>query len=216
MKSPETILEAQVARLLELTEDWARKRCAEILGKADEQAGAVIKAAHRDARGRLRTHVEEDRRKARRKLTAFEAALKTAQRQEQQRHDTQLLGTTWQLLYRELGDRWKEPEHRKNWIEKIVVQAQQNLPETKWHLDCSPDLAEQERALLNSRITAITGADPEWHEDHGIEAGLRICTDGACVDGTLNGLVANRERLEAEMLAIYRELCSGERAECNE
>ena len=37
--------------------------------------------------------------------------------------------------------------------------------------------------------------------EEGIEAGLRICRDGNCVDGTLQALLADRRVIEARLLA---------------
>ena len=208
MKSPKTILEAQVSHLLDLTGDWARDRCEEISRNSVEQAGEIVCQAHRDARRHLRRHAEEDRKNAARKLMAYEATLKTAQRQERQRHDTQFLEQTWQLLCRELVDRWNQSDHREVWIGNVMRKADKALPKKQWRIDTGSGWPDEEQKRLKSLVTEVTGVEPQWFEDKRIEAGVRISVDGASVDGTLDGLVANRERLEAEMLAYYRKLCA--------
>ena len=59
----------------------------------------------------------------------------------------------------------------------------------------------QEDSFLGGRHEEL-GQPVEWRADGAIAAGFRITADGAGLDATLEGLLADREPLQARLLAL--------------
>lgn len=216
MNPSDTILSTQIDALLALTDAWAKERCVKIFDETDIKVKEIVRSAHRDARERLRRHVEQDRQSAKQRMSSFEATLKTRQRKEQQVRDQQFLRESWHQLIAELIDRWNSPLSREHWTGSIWSHAKKHLPMSVWLVEYPSDWSAEERESLGEQIEDFTGSRPEWCADIGITVGFRIVSAGACVDGTLQGLLANRRRLEAETLSAYKKLCNENGVNCDE
>ncbi len=55
---------------------------------------------------------------------------------------------------------------------------------------------------MASELTAALGVTPALVADADIRAGLKISADGNVVDGTLDGLVADRAEIGAQLLHL--------------
>jgi len=193
--------EAALAEMLRLVESDAQARCREIAARAQREAHSLRRVAHAGARERMRRHVQELKALRDRETGRARAALATAHRQQQQRGDRTLLETGWALLRAALARRWQEPAGRRRWIDYLTQRALARLPRGQWTLVCPAGWDRAEREALGKPLTTALGMTPEWKEDRGITAGLRLCAGGACLDGTLDGLLVDRAAVEALLLA---------------
>jgi len=55
----------------------------------------------------------------------------------------------------------------------------------------------------------VCGKTPRLQAKADINAGLRICAGGTCMDATIDGLLHDRERIDAELLALCTERAGG-------
>ena len=71
---------------------------------------------------------------------------------------------------------------------------------SEWCVTHPPDWPADEQRSLARRLQASGGAAPRFVADARLRAGLRINAGGNIIDGTLDGLVAERTDFEARLL----------------
>ncbi len=206
MSEPAGILDAQVQTLLALVEQHRATHCARLAAEAREQRGAILHQAHHDARDRMREAIRSERLRTREKLEATAAQLQTRERQQQHKTALLMLHRGWERLGDAALRRWKAPPQRHEWICALIKLALERLPPRPWVIEHPPGWDPDECAELRAAMEQHCGAAPQLRADDQLHAGLRICTDGACLDGTLEGLLADREAIEAQLLAQLNEL----------
>jgi len=72
-----------------------------------------------------------------------------------------------------------------------------------WRIEHGPGWLDSERREFEELARAKEARSVDWHSDPGLGAGLRIRAEGVCLDATIAGLLAQRERIEAMFLAEY-------------
>jgi len=196
-------VEAQMRQLLQVVARHRDERCNELLGQARREASQVIRQAHAEARARMHESVQGIREERRSRLAAAEAQLQTRRRRRRETADLWLLAAAWQPLRKALQGRWSQVTARRQWIDFLVQRARTLLVATDWQIEHPLDWPAQERASLEERLNGQLGRLPEFIPREQISAGLRICADGTCVDGTLDGLLHDQARIESLLLARF-------------
>jgi F0F1-type ATP synthase membrane subunit b/b' len=196
-------VEAQMQQLLQVVARHRDERCNELLGQARHEASQVIRQALAEARARLHESVQGIREERRSRLAAAEAKLQTRRRRRREGADLWLLAAAWQPLRKALQARWSQETARRQWIDSLVQRAGTLLVATDWQIEHPLDWPAQERASLEERLDGQLGRLPEFIPREKISAGLRICADGTCVDGTLEGLLRDQTRIESLLLARF-------------
>ena len=59
-----------------------------------------------------------------------------------------------------------------------------------------------EHDALLARVESLCGKIPRLQANADISAGLRICAGSTCMDATIDGLLRDRKRIDAELLAL--------------
>ncbi len=213
MSEPGSVLEAQMQTLLTLVEQHQRSRCEQVLATARAKRSEIIGQAHHDGRRRMHEAIDTERRNAREKLEATRAQLQTRARQQQHKSALLLLHRGWELLGEAVLLRWKSPPQRRQWVCALLQQAMALLPARQWIIEHPPGWDHGECAELLPPVCEHCGSEPQLRANEQLHAGLRICADGACLDGTLAGLLADREAIEAQLLAQLNRLLSSDIAE---
>ncbi len=188
-------------RMLALVAGHRQARCEEILAQAQVAARRLAAEAHRGARRRMHGNVTEIRTLLRQRVAQAEAALETARRQHRQRRDFALLETAWPVLAEALRRRWHDTAARGDWVQRLARQALATLPPTGWEIVHPVDWPAVEREALAAWLARELSAAPRLRAAADVTAGLRICARGACLDGTVEGLLADRPAIEAMLLA---------------
>jgi hypothetical protein len=186
--------------MLDLVTQARERDCDAALTQARAEAARIIRAAQREARERLHRNVLEVRATMRREIAQAEAALDTARRQYRSRCDFALLERSEPLLSEVLAARWRDPETRRRWVERLALRARAVLPDEPWEIAHPADWPGAERDALATRLPR----PPRFVATPGLAAGLRFCARGACLDGTLDGLTADREAIHGRLLAELR------------
>lgn len=202
MSEPKNIVDAQLKALLQLVEQHFENRCRQITEQAKTQAAALIGQAHREARHRMHEAIQRERARWDEKIQETRAHLWTLQCQRRQRANMLLLQQGWEKLYEILIQRWQKPNQRRLWVDALIDQAMTRLPGKMWRIEHPPDWPADERLHFSDRVTAHTGGQSVICVDvQDIVAGLRIRAHETCLDGTLEGLLANRKAIEGQLLA---------------
>lgn len=187
--------------LIELIMATRDARSAEIIDQAREQARARIHAAFQEARQRVSRAIDEERVRARGLLTVNEARLETHNRQRYQDAVQHMLSRARHRLGAALLTRWNAAAQRRQWLEHLLGQALARLPKAHWTIEHPADWDSGEIASWLERVAEHTGVRPTLKNDKRIAAGLRIQAGGACLDGTLAGLLADERAVQAKLLA---------------
>ena len=200
MNPADSVLEAQTLALLRRLAREQDSRCHRIRDDAAEQAAAIVRKARGEARVRVRQAVAELRRGEEQALTQRRAALDTVARQRQQAALGDWLEQAWQALPAVLQARWEQPSSRAQWCAAAMHAARRDLlghealtveADAHW-LDAVAPLVMQHG--VSEQVATMAPRQ-------GLGAGLRIRAGHACVDATIPGLLAPRDRIAAELLA---------------
>jgi hypothetical protein len=112
-----------------------------------------------------------------------------------------MLARIWQPLVDALLRRWRQEELRQQWVDALAQQALSTLIDTDWCIDHPEDWSAEERGMLETRLGAKAGLSCRFAAKPGMSAGIRICAGNTCVDGPIEGLLRERSRVEALLLA---------------
>jgi hypothetical protein len=201
MSVPEGIVQAQMEALLRRVAREQEMLSRRARDAAEEQARVIVARAREEARARTRQADEEARQSVERALADRRAALETSARQREQSLLRGLMDTAWQTLPGELDAAWGDPAARRAWCEAACALAQRIVMgsgEFTVELDTA---APDDAAECAVRALAQPGQSAAVLRVEALGAGLRVRRGLACVDATTNGLLASRERIEAELLA---------------
>jgi hypothetical protein len=193
-------LESQAQALLDLVEDDRSRQVAAILDEARGRAAALRAQAHADARRRMREAFAEQRLLQRERLAAAQARLATERRLHQQQRTAALLQRAWQRLPDELLQRWRDPACRAAWVATVLDAAAAHMPHGPWRIVHAPDWPVAEQQALCQRLTATSRAAPAFEPDARVRAGLKVAAAGNLIDGSLDGLLAERDQIESALL----------------
>lgn len=195
-------LQEREQALIRLVDDYAAAECRDILATARADVARRLSLTHRQARARLRERVMAERSNARGRIQAIRAERETRRRAGVERANARLLELAWPRLRRTLEARWRDPETRRRWIRFALTEAARALPAAVWTIRHPPDWDARERDEVAARIRAQSGHAPEWLAEDRLRAGLTIESRGAILDAGLDGLLGDRRRLEARLLAL--------------
>lgn len=208
--TPASVLDAQTQRLLQLVDDYREQHCHTLLDRAEQQARALLKQARQDALRRVREAVAAERARGRERVETAEARLQTRHRQREQQQTLLALEQAWPRLETALQVQWDEARTRRTWVDNAIRQALRTLPKDRWALTHPAGWDSRELDALAAAIREHCGAPPELSADESLHAGLRLCCAGACVDATVAGLLADRERITARLLAKLQGVEAGD------
>jgi hypothetical protein len=178
-----------------------------IRSAAEDQARTIVTRARQEARMRVRQAVADERRQIERAIGERRAALDTARRRTEQSAFRALVEQAWDRLPGAVAALWQDRTRRERWIAAACSMAARSLlPQLDYVVECEESLAPDAAAQARERLLAA-GLEPvTCHDVPGLGAGLRIRAGGAVVDATVAGLLASRERVEAELLAEFDRL----------
>ena len=204
-----SVLGSKVQHLLDVVAQHRDEKCAAIRTNAQAEVKTLLRTAWREARGRLHNDNIETRRHVEQTLASQEAQQQTHLRQLRQSDDEALLDTARVALQAALLQRWQQLSSRQLWCEELVNAAVTTLDGKVWTVEHPADWPMSEHDALRERINSLCGKAPRFQANTDISAGLRICAEGTCMDATLEGLLQDSERIDAELLALCTECAGG-------
>lgn len=193
-------LDRRTQALLALVEADRAQKCAAIEADARARCAALLAQAHADARAKMRAAFAEERAHRDLRIAAAQATLQTRLRLALQHRSATFLAAGWRRLPRALDARWADAAARAAWVDAIVAEAQDAFPKAALHIVHPPTWAADERDALAARITREFGRAPTLAADPAITAGLRITAGANVIDGTRDGLTADRAEIGARLL----------------
>jgi len=192
----EGVLGIQVATMLDgIDRDLAeRKRIMRQVAERDAQL--LLRLTRHRCRQRGQRAVAEERTRMTAALARTEAALASRRRRRQQAIDAERLARGLDGLRAALLSRWADPATRLEWVETAVREAARALAADDWEVEFAPGLDEASLAP----ILATQATDAALVASTAFDAGLRIRRGSACLDMTIDGLLASGSTLAGELL----------------
>ena len=194
-------LESRMQGLLDVVETDRKSRCDAILGEARTRAAAIVGDARTEARTRMRNAFAEERQRLEARLAAARARLATHQRGRERRRAGDLLAAGTHKLAIALCARWRDARARELWVDAVVSEARKALPQGVWRIVHAAGWSDGERAALAATLAAESGAPPQFVVAEEVRAGLKVAASGNVIDGTIDGLTADRAEIGARLLA---------------
>lgn len=194
----------QVTSLLARLREEAESVAAGVDWDADAEVDAILGAARRDARARVRAAAREQRRAVAERVRAARAAAGTRERAAGFERDGALLAAGLAALPGALDARWRDPAARRKWCAATARLAARRLVARDWTATPGRDLDAADRAEVEA-VARAAGATLAWAP--GVATGgLVVAGGGARVDATCEGLLADRAAVGALLLALAREV----------
>jgi hypothetical protein len=190
--------------LLKLVADYREQECRRILGEAEARARTLRRQAFARQRVALHQRIIAERSRAQSLIQAAEAERATRVRRRSEQRDAALMSAAWPLLRQALQDRWDAPDSRQRWVALAFSEAQHRLPHGGWVVRHPRSWPEAERAATARQLEA-EGEPPRFRGDDDIAAGVIITAGGAELDMSLDGLLRDRARLEARIIALSKQ-----------
>lgn len=190
--------------LLKLVADERDKTCRQMHTAAETRARALMDDAYRRERAALHERVLAERARAEGILRAAAAERATTERRRGEHADEALIAAAWPRLRALLAERWAQAEQRRRWVDTTLAQALERLPKRGWSIRHAGGWPQAEREIALGWL-AQSGIDPPaLRADGDLAAGLVVAASGAVLDMSLEGLLRDRARIEARLLALAK------------
>lgn len=186
--------------LLALLAEDAEQRIAAALAAAHDEADRMRRDAHAAARAAMRSAYANERPRHRERVGLAQAALDTRERLALQRRNAALVAAGLAALPAALHARWQDDAMRAAWVAGALAQARRTLPPAAWDVRHPAAWDAAERDALALQIAAATGQAPAMLADVALDAGIAIGCEGTLVDARAPSLVADRNRIGAQLL----------------
>ena len=92
------------------------------------------------------------------------------------------------------------PAARAAWVAHVLASARTRMPRGLWRIVHAPDWPPAEQQAQMAALAEASGTEPRFEADASIRAGLKVVASGNVIDGTQEGLLADRPALEARLL----------------
>jgi hypothetical protein len=188
--------------LLRLVAEYREQECRRLLDAARTEAAELLAATFNRERAHLHQRIVAERSRAQGRIQAARAERATRERWVHERTHTDLLAAAWPRLREALLARWRVPRSRAQWVASDLDEALRALPRGRWSIRHAPGWGEDERRAPAARLAEALGEAPRMQTDGDMAAGLVIASGGAVLDASLDGLLRDRPRLEARLLAL--------------
>jgi hypothetical protein len=210
MKETDGIIRTQVDALMTLLEQSRSAHCSEVHETAALEAAEMRRRARKLARGRVSKAANEERQRLEHEVRMVEAEIETEHRRRARKRDMALIEAGRKALAEALAARWGERAQRRAWAEALLAEAAEVLLRREWTLEHPAGWAAEEREHAIGFARAHCGATLTAVPAEDLETGLRIRSEGALVDMSIPGLLANERTIEGELLAEFNRAAEGE------
>lgn len=203
MKTFRGILDLQVESMIGALQAQQNRRCREIEGAANRKAEELLAESRDRMRKRVHKAVVEERQRRETALLDARHRIETAERRKVQRHYRKVLHEASPTLTAELEQRWRDDELRRSWCEMVIGEAADRLSGGPWTVEHPGSWSGDDTAWLEQAFAARGLPQPVLREDAGVAAGLRVWLGSACLDATIDGLMADAHAVKARLLAAW-------------
>jgi F0F1-type ATP synthase membrane subunit b/b' len=171
---------------------------AAIAADAKRAAQSILAQTRAVVRAQVHEAIAELREEGRRRLIRAKAQFATQKRAREQRRAAEAVSNALPLLQEALLARWKDPEARRQWTDAVARQCGVRLRRDAWVVDHPAGWNKKEQEQLLAALGDVP--DVTFKADKAIACGLRVTADGAVLDATPLGLLADATAVAALLL----------------
>lgn len=203
------VLELQVESILAALGAQRDAQCREIEGESRYRTKELLRDSRQRMRRRLHQAVAEERQHREGALLEAQQRIETARRQEVLSGYAHFLDRAWPRLLTELQSRWSDAGTRRSWCAMAIAEAQSSLPADNWTVELASPWTRGDSQWLQGEFATRGLPPPELQTAQDLPPGLRIRCGEALLDATLDGLLARRPEIEAQLLACRERQLAG-------
>jgi len=187
--------------LIKVVDEYRETECQRLLRKAKREAAILTGRMYKKNRRLLHDRVVAERKRAEVRIRAARAKFETIQRRHLQKASLAILEAGWYRLEPRLQSRWQDAASRKQWVDAVLQNGLKKLPRQSWIIRHPVDWEKQEQEAVVARLVEQLEVPPVLEPDKNIRAGLTIESAGTRLDSTPDGLLKDRNAIEARLLA---------------
>ncbi len=176
-----------------------------ILAAAEADAAAVLRTARTRARSRVSAEIARLRHEYREATQRVEAQLDTQRRHLKQREAGAIIDAGLPAVRDALLGLWANEATRRDWMMALAARAEEQFGRSKWCVEHPSGWSEADIEALVAEVQRASGQLPDFREEPGIEAGLRLRAGNAVLDGSLAALTGTSTETGAALLALIAE-----------
>jgi hypothetical protein len=198
-----SLYQVQADALIRQLERDRDRRCHKLERETADWVRQHLREARTQALRRFHKAAELERERYGRAIATAEAALWAEARNRHQQHLSAMVQAVIGRLPAALEGRWQMPTQRRQWLAAALAEAERRLGPGTWQARIAP-LPDQE-----SLPPSIGDAHIAWRADPELRAGLIIDKQGARLDASIAGLLADTSMLESHILTLLGEVRGG-------
>lgn len=206
MKDFEGVLALQVESIVANLRHLQEERSGRLLRQAESQAQELKRAARRRFRKHGSEAVREARARREKALRMAEHRIHAEAGDRMQARYAAVLREGWPALVAELQRRWSDSPTRRGWCDAIVARALGAFGQTAWTIEHPSSWTDADSEHLSRTLKKLDVPPATYTLDETATAGLRVRNGTACLDGTIDGLLGERTRVEGRLLAAWEHL----------
>jgi F0F1-type ATP synthase membrane subunit b/b' len=172
---------------------------------AEREAQATVARARKTARGRLQQAIRQIRREGERRLIQARAQLETQARAAQQQEAAHAVTNAMPLLHKAMAARWKDTEARQRWVESVAKLCAIRLRPGQWTITHPADWSVSDQKAFTRLLGGNIKVELIFKADKKLIAGLKVASNQAVLDATLEGLLADERTIEGLVLQALDE-----------
>lgn len=190
-----------------LIEHYRSNECQQLLTAAHEKTSMLLHKAFHKAREYVHETIVSERQRSAEHIHVAQAELKTQKRKHTQQADAMILKLGRQAIRQQLLTNWHNNSTRQIWLKNAVNSALKHLPHGDWWIHHPLDWSDEESQLAID-ITHLHKVQLFFQPDAAIKSGIRIEAAATVLDMTDQGLLADEQRLQARLLALFHQVSS--------
>lgn len=206
MSAQPTILEMQARTLREFVIREQQRQSAEVLAQAHQDVVRILRDARRTARTRMREAIAHERARTAEAIAKARATQQTELRKRRLTRLKSKLDRAWSSLPRALEQRWQRDEQRIEWCVSTLALARDHLLGSSWQIYAAPGLRDDERQRIANHPSLDSRIEILIENNDKLRAGLVVTAPGAILDASIDGLLRDRPRIEALLVASLETL----------
>lgn len=189
-----------------------------LIGALEAEVAGEVAALLHDAEAEAARILSEARREALRRFGAAARALRSERGRAVARAQAQAASARHQVYLAEnarfaeaglddihacLTELWSDAEARAAWCRNAIALTCARMGDVERFTVEHPDpLPAGTREIIFEAMSEACCRTPDLRPDPGLKVGLRLVSEHACLDATLDGLLQDRERIAGEYLAL--------------
>ncbi|MGO9172548.1 MAG: hypothetical protein ACLP7P_11360 [Rhodomicrobium sp.] len=193
--------EALARSLIEEVQMQVESECAEVLKSAEDEAKDIVAAAFASAHARGYEAIMAMRQEGRRRLIQAEARRQTRERMLKETMAAEALRYGLPLLEKAVLKRWQDSASRRLWLEAAARQASSRLIPGRWTVEHPLDVSSEEKQHFLAFLGDVDAGSVGFETTSALKAGIRVHAEGAVLDASSYGLLADKHAIEAMLLA---------------